>query len=173
MDYILIGLGVILLLLGIAGAILPVLPGPPLNYLALLLLHATTSHQFTSQFLLIWAIITIVVLRAGLYNSCLGHQKIRGQQARHLGQYGWATAWADLFSPFGHYYWTICRGHCRRTTKRQKFNRSVAGWIWFVCWLFGRHLAKTYCFGHDDLVFFQGTNRLSSKENRSHIPFSS
>lgn len=46
---------------GILGGILPVLPGPPLSYVGLLLLHFTNRYQFSSRFLIIWAIITVIV----------------------------------------------------------------------------------------------------------------
>lgn len=61
MDIFLIILGAICLLVGILGCVLPVLPGVPLAYCGLLLLHATDKVQFTWQFLVIWAVVTIVV----------------------------------------------------------------------------------------------------------------
>ncbi len=45
-------LGILLVLLGIAGAILPVLPGLPVSYLGLLLLYFTKSIELTSDFLI-------------------------------------------------------------------------------------------------------------------------
>ena len=61
MDIFLIILGSICLLIGILGCVLPVLPGVPLAYCGLLLLHATDKVQFSWQFLVIWAVVTIVV----------------------------------------------------------------------------------------------------------------
>lgn len=101
MDYILIGLGIILLLLGIAGAILPVLPGPPLNYLALLLLHATTSQQFTSRFLLIWAIITIVVYALDYMIPAWGTKKFGGSRHGVWGSMVGLLLGLIFFPPLG------------------------------------------------------------------------
>ena len=101
MDYILIGLGIILLLLGIAGAILPVLPGPPLNYLALLLLHTTTSHQFTSRFLLIWAIITIVVYALDYMIPAWGTKKFGGSRHGVWGSMVGLLLGLIFFPPLG------------------------------------------------------------------------
>jgi len=50
MDYFLIGLGILFLILGILGGILPVIPGPPLSYAALLLLHFTGKYRITLTF---------------------------------------------------------------------------------------------------------------------------
>ncbi|MGN1239997.1 MAG: DUF456 domain-containing protein [Paludibacteraceae bacterium] len=61
MDIFLIILGAICLLVGILGCVLPVLPGVPLAYCGLLLLHATDKVQFSWQFLVIWAVVTIIV----------------------------------------------------------------------------------------------------------------
>ena len=61
MDIFLIILSAICLLIGILGCVLPVLPGVPLAYCGLLLLHATDKVQFSWQFLVTWAVVTIVV----------------------------------------------------------------------------------------------------------------
>ncbi|MGN0234853.1 MAG: DUF456 domain-containing protein [Paludibacteraceae bacterium] len=61
MDIFLIILGAICLLVGILGCVLPVLPGVPLAYCGLLLLHATDRVQFSWQFLVIWAVVAVVV----------------------------------------------------------------------------------------------------------------
>ena len=61
MDIVLIILGAVCLLAGLVGCILPVLPGVPLAYGGLWLLHATSKVQFGWRFLLIWGIVTAVV----------------------------------------------------------------------------------------------------------------
>lgn len=61
MDVILIILGALCLLLGVIGCIAPVIPGVPLAYVGLLLLHWTDKVQFTWQFLVMWAVITVVI----------------------------------------------------------------------------------------------------------------
>ena len=61
MDTFLIILGAICLLLGLIGCVAPVLPGVPLSYLGLLLLHWTDRVQFSWQFLVIWGVIVVVI----------------------------------------------------------------------------------------------------------------
>lgn len=61
MEILWIVLGSLLMLVGIVGCILPLLPGPPLSYAALLLLHLTSTATFSTRFLVVWAIIVVVV----------------------------------------------------------------------------------------------------------------
>ncbi|HZI23752.1 MAG TPA: DUF456 family protein, partial [Chryseolinea sp.] len=61
MDTLWLVLGIIMMLVGILGSILPLLPGPPLCYLALLLQQLRSDSPFTAKFLWIWAGITVVV----------------------------------------------------------------------------------------------------------------
>ncbi len=61
MDLFLIITGALCLLLGLAGCILPVLPGPPLSYAGLVLLHFTDKVSFTPAQLIVWLVVVIVV----------------------------------------------------------------------------------------------------------------
>lgn len=53
--------GIILLMGGIAGCFLPVLPGPPLCFLALLIQNVNETPPFEKQFLWIWGGIAVTV----------------------------------------------------------------------------------------------------------------
>ncbi|MEZ5172590.1 MAG: DUF456 domain-containing protein [Bacteroidia bacterium] len=57
----LIILAIVLTLIGIAGCILPGIPGPPFNYAALLLLH-WNGYEFSNATLVLTGILTVVVL---------------------------------------------------------------------------------------------------------------
>ena len=54
LDIILIILGVLCLITGLMGCILPFLPGPPVAYLGLVLLHFTDKVQYTTTQLIVW-----------------------------------------------------------------------------------------------------------------------
>ena len=60
-DYILLILAIILLIIGIIGCLAPVLPGPPLSYLGLVLLHCTRFADFSTTILVTLAAIVVVV----------------------------------------------------------------------------------------------------------------
>jgi uncharacterized protein YqgC (DUF456 family) len=61
MDIVLIIIGLLLLLTGIIGCVLPVVPGPPLSYLALLMLQLTSWGDFSARFLWISAGVAVFV----------------------------------------------------------------------------------------------------------------
>ena len=60
LDIILIILGVLCLITGLMGCILPFLPGPPVAYLGLVLLHFTDKVQYTTTQLIVWLLIVLV-----------------------------------------------------------------------------------------------------------------
>jgi uncharacterized protein len=60
-DYLLLILGIILMVIGIIGCLVPVLPGPPFSFLGLILLHLSRFGQFTTPTLVTLGIITAVV----------------------------------------------------------------------------------------------------------------
>ncbi len=60
-DILWISLGVILTILGLLGCFLPIIPGPPLSFAALLLLQLKAEPPFTVTFLLIMAGVTVFV----------------------------------------------------------------------------------------------------------------
>jgi uncharacterized protein YqgC (DUF456 family) len=60
-DYVLLILGIIVMILGIIGCLVPVLPGPPLSFVGLLLLHISKFGHFTTATLFIFAAVAVVV----------------------------------------------------------------------------------------------------------------
>ncbi|MGI6340171.1 MAG: DUF456 domain-containing protein [Bacteroidales bacterium] len=79
-DYILLTLAVVLLLLGIIGCLVPVLPGPPLSYLGLILLHFTKFANFSSTLLITLAVVTIVVTLLDYIVPVWGTKKFGGSK---------------------------------------------------------------------------------------------
>lgn len=77
MDIILAIISGICLLVGLAGAVLP-LPGPPLSFIGLLVLHFTKYAQFSDK--LIWGlgIATVIVTIMDYYVPIWGTKKFGG-----------------------------------------------------------------------------------------------
>ncbi len=61
-DSVLIGIGLIVSIAGFIGCLLPVLPGPPLSYIALLILSLAKEWEpFSFNFLILMGVVTLVV----------------------------------------------------------------------------------------------------------------
>lgn len=60
MDILLIIAGILCLLTGLLGCLLPMLPGPPLAYLGIVLLHFTNQVQFSTTQLCCWLVLVII-----------------------------------------------------------------------------------------------------------------
>lgn len=101
MDYVLIGLGVLFIISGILGCVLPVIPGPPLSYLGLLILHFTERYQFSSRFLIIWAIITAVVYALDYVIPAWGTKRFGGSKRGVWGSVIGLVIGLFFFPPFG------------------------------------------------------------------------
>lgn len=77
-DIILAVLGFLCLILGIVGSIVPALPGPPLSYIGMLLIHFTDFVQFTPLELTIWALAIIIVFVLDFIIPSIGTKKFGG-----------------------------------------------------------------------------------------------
>lgn len=101
MDIILIILGIVCLLLGMVGCFLPVLPGPPLSYLGLLLLHWTEQIHFSTTSLLIWLLLVIVVQILDYISPVLGTKYAGGSKWGNRGCIIGTVAGLFVFPPWG------------------------------------------------------------------------
>ncbi|MDT8401202.1 MAG: DUF456 domain-containing protein [Bacteroidales bacterium] len=61
LDYILLALAIALVLVGIIGCLVPVLPGPPLSFIGILVLHFTRFAEFRTNTLIILGLIAVIV----------------------------------------------------------------------------------------------------------------
>ena len=96
--YVLAGLG---LLLGFAGCFLPVLPGPPMAYVGLLLLQATERFQFTVGQLVTWGILVVVAQVLDYVTPILGTKYSGGSRWGNWGCVIGTVAGIFLFAPWG------------------------------------------------------------------------
>ena len=103
---ILIILGVLCLITGLMGCILPFLPGPPVAYLGLVLLHFTDKVQYTTTQLIVWLLIVLVVQVLDYFTPMLGSKYSGGSR---WGNWGCIIGtligllflpWGVIFGPF-------------------------------------------------------------------------
>jgi uncharacterized protein YqgC (DUF456 family) len=101
LDVILIIIGSVLVLVGIIGCILPVLPGQILSWIALLLLQFTSEPPFSTRFIVIWALVTAGVTFLDYVVPLWGTKKLGGTKAGVWGAGIGVIAGIFLFPPIG------------------------------------------------------------------------
>ena len=79
-DYILLVLGILFMLIGIIGCLVPVLPGPPLSFLGLIFLHLTRFGQFSASTLIILGSISVIVTLLDYLVPVWGTKKFGGSK---------------------------------------------------------------------------------------------
>ena len=101
MDWVLLILGGILILAGIIGAFIPVIPGPPLSYGGLISLNFTDWAEFHSTFLILLGLLTVVITLVDYYVPVWGTRKLGGSSAGVRGSLIGLFVGIFLFPPFG------------------------------------------------------------------------
>lgn len=85
MDVLLVVLGGILILLGVIGCFLPVLPGPPLGFAGILLLHFSSQTQFSVTFLVVMGVVVLIVTALDYLVPMMGAKKFGGSRMGIIG----------------------------------------------------------------------------------------
>ena len=117
LDVFLILMGILCLITGLAGCFLPVIPGPPVAYTGLLLLHFTDKVQYSATQLLLWLLIVVIVQVLDYFVPMLG--------SKYSGGTRWGTRGCLAGTLIGLFFmpWGIVlgpfRGFYRRTFRRQ------------------------------------------------------
>lgn len=81
MDIILVIAAFIVLVLGLIGDVLPGIPGTPVSYLALLLVHWTDKISFSTQFLVVTGLIALAITVLDYVVPVWGTKKFGGTKA--------------------------------------------------------------------------------------------
>jgi uncharacterized protein YqgC (DUF456 family) len=68
----LLSVGALLSIAGIAGCIIPIMPGPPLNYAALLLIEFTNLEGYSLMFFVIFGVVTLLTILLDIYLPAAG-----------------------------------------------------------------------------------------------------
>lgn len=107
MDIFLLVLGFILMLVGILGSFLPVLPGPPISWVGLLLLYSTSAITMNWTFLGITLTIALIVFGLDYVIPAIGTKKFGGTKAGVIGTtVGLLVALIfPILGPFGIIIW--------------------------------------------------------------------
>ena len=107
MDIVLLVIGFLFILMGILGSFLPILPGPPLSWAGLLLLHLTKAVPQNWTFLGITLAIAIVIFILDYIIPAVGTKKFGGTKYGMIGTtVGLLVAiFFPILGPFGIVIW--------------------------------------------------------------------
>ena len=94
-------IAVILGLAGLVGCILPVIPGPPLSWLGMLLVFLTHPEDMTTGLLITWLVITIIVTVLDYIAPAWITTKTGGSKAAGRGSFVGLILGLVFFPPWG------------------------------------------------------------------------
>ena len=85
MDIFLTIIGLFFMIFGLVGSFIPILPGPPLSWIGLLLLHLTDAIPINWTFLSITLVIALLVFALDYIIPAVGAKKFGGSRAGMIG----------------------------------------------------------------------------------------
>jgi uncharacterized protein len=106
MEWTWIILGILLTIVAIAGSILPLIPGPPIAYVGLLIQQLREDKPFTTNFLIFWAALVVLSMILDYLIPIWGTKKFGGTK---YGVWGctlgflaafWLGPWGVIIGPF-------------------------------------------------------------------------
>lgn len=85
MDLLFVSIGFLLMLVGIIGSILPVIPGTPISWLGLLVLYLAPSLEFHWTFIIITGVVAIAIYILDYIIPAMGTKRFGGSRAGAWG----------------------------------------------------------------------------------------
>ncbi len=101
MEIALIVIGIVLILLALIGCFVPVLPGPPLAYVALLLSQIGPEVPFSWKFMAFMGIVVVIITILDYMVPAMGAKKWGGSRYGIFGAFAGVIAGLFFFPPFG------------------------------------------------------------------------
>ena len=80
MEYLLLTLSIVLIIIGIIGCLVPVLPGPPLSFGGILILHFTPFAEYSRNLLIILGVVAGIVTILDYFVPIWGTKKFGGSK---------------------------------------------------------------------------------------------
>lgn len=137
-------LSFILILVGTAGAVLP-LPGPPLSFLGLLILNYTSYATLSQELLWTLGIATLAIFLLDYYIPIWGTKKFGGTKAGTIGS-SIGMIIGLFFGPFGLFIGAFAGAFISETIWGNKHNAFKAALGSFVGFAAGIAMKLTLCF---------------------------
>lgn len=139
MDIFLIILWLLLILTWLIGSVAPILPGPPLSFLGLLVLHWTVWIQFSATTLWVLWILTIITLILDYTIPQRGTKKFGGTKYGTWWSTLWLIGWLFLFPPIGLIIWPMVWAfigeYLHTNNKRHALRSAWGSFVGFLLWV--------------------------------------
>jgi len=87
MDILFASLGFVLMLVGIVGSVLPVLPGTPISWAGLIVLHLAPSISFNWTLIIVTGVIAITIYVMDYVIPAMGTKRFGGSRAGTWGTF--------------------------------------------------------------------------------------
>ena len=100
-EGLLITVAILLLVFGALGSFLPVLPGPPLSFAGMLVLHITPGYSFSNNQLIIYGLLAAIITIVDLVLPIYGTRKTGGSKRGMYGATIGLVAGIFFFPPAG------------------------------------------------------------------------
>ncbi len=101
METLFIVIGALFIIAGIIGAFIPLLPGPPLSYIGILILHFIKGGLFSWLFLISWGIVVVIVVTLDSFMPAEGSRRMGGSKFGIYGALIGALIGLFFFPPAG------------------------------------------------------------------------
>ena len=85
MDIFLVILSALFIIIGLIGSFLPVIPGPPLSWLGLLILYLTNAVEMNLTLIIITGVIALIIFLLDYIIPAMGTKKFGGSKSGMLG----------------------------------------------------------------------------------------
>jgi len=125
MDFFILGIGILLIIVGLIGCILPIIPGPPLSFLGLIMLQLTRFGDFESSFLILMGFIAIIVTVLDYIVPVLGTKKFGGSKAGVWGSTIGLIIGLFFFPPIGIIIGPLLGAIIAELIKDADFHKSI------------------------------------------------
>jgi len=85
METLFIVIAALFIIAGIMGAFIPIVPGPPLSYIGILILHFIKDGLFSWLFLISWGVVVVITVTLDSFIPAEGSRRMGGSK---MGIYG-------------------------------------------------------------------------------------
>ncbi len=152
-------LGLLFMFLGLAGSILPILPGPPLSWVGLLLLHLTDAVPNNTSFLSITFIVAVLIFVLDYLIPAIGTKRFGGSKAGMIGST--IGVFVGFLSPIpggiimGSFFGALLGELSNKTDTNTALKAAFGSFIGFITGAFLKFIIAIVYFGFFMAIFWE------------------